>query len=57
VFSGEAAAQVGSFFAQAEYFDYRIKRLAGLPDLHFNGDTPRPAMRPLHRICAVTGNV
>lgn len=37
VFSGEAAAQVGSFYAQGEYFDYRINRLNGLPDLHFSG--------------------
>jgi phosphate-selective porin OprO and OprP len=37
VFSGEAAGQTGSFYAQGEYFDYRINRLGGLPDLHFNG--------------------
>jgi phosphate-selective porin OprO and OprP len=37
VFSGEAAAQTGSLYAQGEYFDYRIDRLAGLPDLHLNG--------------------
>jgi phosphate-selective porin OprO/OprP len=37
VFSGEAAAQFGSFYAQGEYFDYSINRLNGLSDLHFNG--------------------
>lgn len=37
VFSGEAAGQIGSFYAQGEYFDYNINRLAGLSDLHFNG--------------------
>jgi phosphate-selective porin OprO/OprP len=37
VYSGEAAAQVGSFYAQGEYFDYRINRFSGVPDLHFNG--------------------
>jgi phosphate-selective porin OprO/OprP len=37
VLSGEAAGQIGSFYAQGEYFDYRINRLVGLPDLHFNG--------------------
>lgn len=37
VFSGEAAGQIGSFYAQGEYFDYRVNQLNGLPDLHFNG--------------------
>jgi phosphate-selective porin OprO/OprP len=37
VFGGEAAGEIGSFYAQGEYFDYRIDRLGGLPDLHFNG--------------------
>jgi phosphate-selective porin OprO/OprP len=37
VFSGEAAGQIGSFYAQGEYFDYRVNRLIGLPDLHFSG--------------------
>jgi phosphate-selective porin OprO/OprP len=37
VYSGEAATQVGSFYAQSEYFDYRINRFSGLPNLHFNG--------------------
>jgi phosphate-selective porin OprO/OprP len=37
VYSGEAAAQAGSFYAQGEYFDYRINRFSGMPDLHFNG--------------------
>ena len=37
VFSGEAAGQIGSFYAQGEYFDYTINRLNGLPDLHFTG--------------------
>ncbi|MDB5619265.1 porin [Tardiphaga sp.] len=37
VFSGEAAGQIGSFYAQGEYFDYRIDRMNGLPDAHFNG--------------------
>jgi phosphate-selective porin OprO/OprP len=37
VFSGEAAGQIGSFYAQGEYFDYSINRLNGLGDLHFNG--------------------
>lgn len=37
VFSGEAAGQIGGFYAQGEYFDYQINRLNGLPDLHFNG--------------------
>jgi phosphate-selective porin OprO/OprP len=32
VFSGEAAGQIGSFYAQGEYFDYHISRLIGLPD-------------------------
>jgi phosphate-selective porin OprO/OprP len=37
VFSGEAAAQFGSFYAQGEYFDYTVNRLLGQSDLHFNG--------------------
>ena len=37
VYSGEAAGQIGSFYAQGEYFDYNVNRLNGLPDLHFNG--------------------
>ncbi len=37
VYSGEAAGQIGSFYAQGEYYDYRINRLVGLPDVHFNG--------------------
>jgi phosphate-selective porin OprO/OprP len=37
VYSGEAAGQIGSLYAQGEYYDYRINRLIGLPDLHFNG--------------------
>jgi phosphate-selective porin OprO/OprP len=37
VYSGEAAAQVGSFYAQGEYFDYRINRFGGMPNLHFKG--------------------
>jgi phosphate-selective porin OprO/OprP len=36
VLSAEAAATVGSFHAQGEYFDYSISRFA-LPDLHFKG--------------------
>jgi len=36
VLSAEAAATVGSFHAQGEYFDYSISRLAQ-PDLHFKG--------------------
>jgi phosphate-selective porin OprO and OprP len=37
VLSGEAAAQVGSFYAQGEYFDFNLQRTTGLPDLHFWG--------------------
>jgi phosphate-selective porin len=37
VYSGEAAAQIGSFYAQGEYFDYRINRFSGMPNLNFNG--------------------
>jgi phosphate-selective porin OprO/OprP len=37
VYSGEAAAQVGSFYAQGEYFDDHINRFSGMPNLHFNG--------------------
>lgn len=36
VLSAEAAATVGSFHAQGEYFDYSISRFAQ-PDLHFKG--------------------
>jgi phosphate-selective porin OprO/OprP len=36
VLSAEAAATVGSFHTQGEYFDYSISRFA-LPDLHFKG--------------------
>lgn len=37
VFSGEAAGQIGSFYAQGEYFDYNVERQAGFADAHFNG--------------------
>lgn len=36
VLSAEAAGQVGSFYAQGEFFDYSVSRTA-MPDLHFNG--------------------
>ncbi len=36
VLSGEAAATIGSFHAQGEYFDYSISRFFG-PDQHFKG--------------------
>lgn len=38
VLSGEAATQIGSFYAQGEYFDYSIQRFpGGGSDLHFAG--------------------
>jgi phosphate-selective porin OprO/OprP len=38
IVSGEAAAQIGSFYAQGEYFDYSIQHLSGFgSDLHFAG--------------------
>ncbi len=36
VLSGEAALNIGSFYAQGEYFDYNVQRF-GLNDLSFNG--------------------
>jgi phosphate-selective porin OprO/OprP len=37
VLSAEAAGEIGSFYAQGEYFDYSVQRFTGLPDLHFKG--------------------
>ncbi|MDB5654086.1 MAG: hypothetical protein JWQ94_1699 [Tardiphaga sp.] len=37
VFSGEAAGQIGSFYAQGEYFDYSVQRMSGFSDAHFTG--------------------
>ena len=37
VFSGEAAGQIGSFYAQGEYFDYNVERFPGFADGHFTG--------------------
>ena len=37
VFSGEAAGQIGSFYAQGEYFDYSVERQAGFANAHFTG--------------------
>lgn len=37
VYSAEAAAGIGSFFVQGEYFNYTIDRMAGLPSLNFDG--------------------
>ena len=37
VLSAEAAGQVGSFYAQGEYFDYTVSRFNGMSDLRFNG--------------------
>ena len=37
VYSAEAAASYGPFYAQAEYFFYNVDRLAGLTSLNFQG--------------------
>ena len=37
VYSGEAAGQIGSFYAQGEYFDYNVERQSGFADAHFTG--------------------
>jgi len=37
VYGAEAAAGVGSFFVQGEYFHYDIDRMFGAPSLSFNG--------------------
>jgi phosphate-selective porin OprO/OprP len=37
VYSGEAAGQIGSFYAQGEYFDYSVQRMSGFADAHFTG--------------------
>jgi phosphate-selective porin OprO/OprP len=37
VYSGEAAGQIGSFYAQGEYFDYNVERQPGFANGHFNG--------------------
>lgn len=37
VLSGEAAVNIGSFYAQGEYFNYNIERTNGLGNLDFNG--------------------
>jgi phosphate-selective porin OprO/OprP len=37
VLSAEAAAQVGSFYAQGEYYDYTVQRKFGQGESHFNG--------------------
>jgi phosphate-selective porin OprO/OprP len=37
VLSAEAAGQVGSFYAQGEFFDYTVSRFNGMSDLRFNG--------------------
>ena len=37
ILSAEAAVGVGSFYAQGEYFDYRLKRFGNLGESHFTG--------------------
>jgi phosphate-selective porin OprO/OprP len=37
ILSAEAAVGAGSFYAQGEYFDYRLKRFGGFGESHFTG--------------------
>ena len=37
ILSAEAAVGIGSFYAQGEYFDYRLSRFGNLGESHFSG--------------------
>ena len=37
ILSAEAAVGIGSFYAQGEYFDYRLSRFGNLGESHFTG--------------------